>query len=703
MIGFFLVPPVAKYYLAKNLSDLLDRQVTIRDIAVNPFALTAIVRGVSIQDRSGAEVFASFDTLALNLQARSIVHLAPILEEIRLERPYVHLVRLNDGSYNFSDLVNKFAAKSKDDPQTRSTTGPRFSFNNIQLAAARVDFDDRPKKSKQVVSDMNIAIPFISNLPYLVDRYVEPSFSGKLNGTPFGISGRTKPFEPSRETLAELNLESLDIARYVEYVPVDLGFRVTSGMLDAHVTANFVRLNEETPALILAGRMEMRNLALAQRDGRALANIGRLQLPIESIGVFARQIKFGSILIDDPEFFIRRDRDGQLNWAKAVSAQAAAPGQTEASPSAEPPAATRDDAPPPVKVQIAGVQVNKGRVHFADEAMPQPFKVDVTALNLMLHGFSLPQKNPLALEASFSTGSGEAVKQTGNLLLSPLGFDGDVELTNAKLKNYAPYYAHLFSFDVQDGAVNLSAHVRATQSSSGISGTFSELDALVTKLRLRKRGVSEDFLSLPTASIQGMELDFDKRTLQIAQLSGKDGKLSVIREKDGSINFGQLLAQPEKIQSKATPAGQSRAAAGSANAAEQNGWQWLVKKIAVERYAVSFEDRTLPQPVVHALEPIKLTLENLSGRANSTAKIALELAINKTGKVDGLRHRRYQPASRKSPSRSRRGRSGAISVVLGRDAQHPANQGRASRARHARRQVAAIGTGAHLQRRRGQQ
>src|SRR5262245_28982581 len=50
VIGFFAVPPIAKYYLVKNLSELLDRQVAIERIKVNPFSMTITVLGFSVKE-----------------------------------------------------------------------------------------------------------------------------------------------------------------------------------------------------------------------------------------------------------------------------------------------------------------------------------------------------------------------------------------------------------------------------------------------------------------------------------------------------------------------------------------------------------------------------------------------------------------------------------------------------------------------------
>src|SRR5262249_15460140 len=60
---------------------------------------------------------------------------------------------------------------------------------------------------------------------------------------------------------------------------------------------------------------------------------------------------------------------------------------------------------------------------------------------------------------------------------------------------------------------------------------------------------------------------------------------------------------------------------------------WLVtlKKIAVEGYAVSVEDRAPAQPATLVADPVNLTAENFSTAKDSKGKTALRLTLNKTG------------------------------------------------------------------------
>ncbi|MCW5621344.1 MAG: hypothetical protein KIS79_09595, partial [Burkholderiales bacterium] len=73
VIGFFVVPPIAKHYLVKGLSEQLGRQVSIADIDVNPFAMTVLIKDFKVMEPSGAPVFIALDALLVNAEYRSIL------------------------------------------------------------------------------------------------------------------------------------------------------------------------------------------------------------------------------------------------------------------------------------------------------------------------------------------------------------------------------------------------------------------------------------------------------------------------------------------------------------------------------------------------------------------------------------------------------------------------------------------------------
>jgi hypothetical protein len=106
IVGLFVVPPVAKHYLVKGLTELFGRQVAIEDIDVNPFGMVAVMKGFSVKEPGASGVFVSCGELKVNLQAASIFRRAPILREVKLTDPYAHVVRNPDGR---TDLRGRFA------------------------------------------------------------------------------------------------------------------------------------------------------------------------------------------------------------------------------------------------------------------------------------------------------------------------------------------------------------------------------------------------------------------------------------------------------------------------------------------------------------------------------------------------------------------------------------------------------------------
>src|ERR1700722_9535317 len=68
--GFLILPPIVRVVAVRQLSRQLDREVSIQRIKINPFALSATVRGLLIKDKDG-KPFISWDEVYVNFQLSS--------------------------------------------------------------------------------------------------------------------------------------------------------------------------------------------------------------------------------------------------------------------------------------------------------------------------------------------------------------------------------------------------------------------------------------------------------------------------------------------------------------------------------------------------------------------------------------------------------------------------------------------------------
>lgn len=617
LLGFLVLPYVLKAVLVRQLSAKLQRPATIQEIKVNPFLLTVQINGFSLEERNGTGPFASFDGLFLDLEAASLLKGSPVLREIRLTAPRIRIVRNEDFSYNVSDLLQEFSAKSVSASKSAPSKPVLFSFNNIQLIGGRVDFDDRPKQARHTVTDLTIAVPFISNLPSYGDVFVQPAFQASVNGAPIAFAGKAKPFSDSRETALGLTITHVDIPTYLEYVPVELRFKIPSGTLNASVSLSFFQYDDRPPALLLSGTVALNNLVVTDLNAQPVATFPLVELDVDSVNAFERTAKVTKLFIQSPELRLSRDKTGAFNVKALLPERSPDAGLKEKEKGLQGEA--------PLRFEIAEIRLTAGKVAFSDESTEKPFRTSLDDIDVQVRNLSNADRTSATIEASLRTSAGEAMMQRGTITLRPLTAEGTIELHRLPVKQYAPYYQKHLLFSVEDGIVDLSTTYRYTAGKGGET-MLSGLAATLNSVRLRKNGEAAEFLKIPTLAITRMDIDVVRQSIKIGEVHTTKGNLSVKRERDGTLNLATLLPPPQTSQNEVTPGAPARS--GSVPS-----WLVSVKKIAVHGYSVQVEDRVPPQPVLLVAEPVHLMIDHLSNAKNSKGNMSLRANVNKTGSI----------------------------------------------------------------------
>ena len=387
VLGFFVLPPLLKSVLLGQLSEALHRPVAVKDISINPYALTVSLEGFAIREREGEDNFVSFDRLFVNLESASLFRRGPVLGELRLENPKLRIVRQADNQYNFSDLLDEFMAKPKSDEPT-----PAFSLNNIQLLGGEVEFDDRLQDKKHLVSAINLSLPSISNMAHAVDIFVEPAFSAQLNGAPLAIKGRSKPFSESNETEMAIDLSEVQLAKYLDYSPVKLPIKVEAGALDSNLKLNFVQAKDKSPTLVLSGSAVIKGLKVLETSGGPLLSFERLGLDIASADLLNRKFVVERFSLDSPEIHARVNAQGAFNWIEFFRSELAAGKQS---------AAAKPEAATPVEWSLGDLKLSGGAVRWLDESNGKPFNASVEAIDLGLRKLSSKGATPAEFDLSW--------------------------------------------------------------------------------------------------------------------------------------------------------------------------------------------------------------------------------------------------------------------------------------------------------------
>ncbi len=399
LFGYLALPGIIKSQAEKAAAAALHRRFTIERVDVRPYALAVSIHGVKLYEPDGQSVFASFEELQARVSASSLIHLAPIVKEVHLVGPFVHLVRTGPNRYSTDDIVAALSAGKQAPAESRSAKAgsARFSVYNIRIEGGRVEFDDRPTGSHHTVKDFKLGIPFISSLPSQEEVFVEPLLSAVINGSPLVIKSRARPFAPTREAAVDVDLDGVDLTKYLEYLPFEPRFRVPAAQLDLHLQATFQQPVDRPPAVIVSGKVTLKSLQLTTLAGDPIVALPQLAVELGKADVFGGRIEVARVAATGLDLNVVKNARGELNLALLSPPEAA--GATPQAGSAQAPSA----AEPPqtgaaAYISVGQIALQDAAVRFSDRDPARPMEAGVEQLDLRISEIALdPQRKQLTI------------------------------------------------------------------------------------------------------------------------------------------------------------------------------------------------------------------------------------------------------------------------------------------------------------------
>ncbi len=587
VLGFLVLPALLRPMLEDRLSAALERKVTIERLKINPFALSTTLDNVSVAEHGDGPPLLALGELHVNAEVLSLLRWAPVVSELRLIQPKLRLVRNAGKSYNISDLIERAMAGPPGPP-------PRFSIANIELVDGRIDFDDRPLKQRHEVTGITIGIPFLSSLPAQVEIKVAPAFSAIVNGQPVAVTGETRPFKDTHETVLHLNVAALTLPRYLDYLPVSLPFQLASGNLDAGFDLSFVGRGAEPARLTLAGSGRLLDLVINERSGTPLLRVKTLAAALDRYAILGGSAVLRSLLIDDAQLDLRRGKDETFNLATLL-----------------PPDTPSATARKPFQFQIGRIAVSHTTLRIADEAVNPVLVATLSGLTAEVTNLGNASNQKAAVAFSFASDTGARVDHKGTLGLNPLLADGHVDIAGFQLRRLYPYYAGALNLEVVDGTLDLTTDWQVAGATPNL--TMTNLDATMRALKMRLPEEKELLWQMPVLAAHGGSIDLSKRTVEFTLVEARGAAANVVRNDKGQFNFARLV--------KAVP-GDSAAA---------DSWRVEAHKLAFDDIAATFTDETVTPPARVALTRVSLALEDVSNTAKAKGRAKLQATVNKRG------------------------------------------------------------------------
>ena len=624
-IGYFVLPGIIKSKVEELIGQKLHRTTTIEAVEIHPYSLEATIRGVRMMEPDGAAVFVSFDELYVDLQAESLFRAAPVVREVRLLKPYVHLVRLDGQRFNFSDIIELIKS------QPPSNEPARFSVNNILIDAGRIEFDDRPDKVMHTVEQLKIGIPFVSNLQSHVEVYVEPALSANVDGAQLALMGKARPFGDTQEASIDLDYDGVDLTRFYNYIPFKPGFQLPSAKLDLHLNAIFQQPKDAPPRLVVKGSGALKSVVLTALDGSPLIRFAQLDVGLASADFQDKRIDVSRIALRSREADVGRGRGGETNLLTLVpppqtTAQEVA---TKDESAAGKPGPASTSKTPQIDLRVGEIVVDSAVIRLTDDVPAKPFKTAIDKLDITVRQFSLPGATPATVELSAHSAAGETINHDGQFTMQPLQASGSLQAAGIAVARYLPHYVPQFAGELDKGSLVASAkYAFATVDGGQPQIKVTEAAATLSDLVLRLPGEKRPVVTVETFALADAAVDLGQREVRVGEISSRNARFSVIRDKDGRLNLERMIPKSPVTDGAAPKKPQPPVVAESRS---DKPFTVVLGRLDIDKWSAHVEDQTMARPVVTVVEPISLKAQDLSTLDGARAKVDLRAQINKKG------------------------------------------------------------------------
>ena len=624
IVGFWIVPPVLKNQLEKQLTELLDRKVTIGAVKLNPLVLSTTTSDLTIHEIDGTP-FAGFGELYVNVQLSSLFRWAGTVKEIRLSAPFGVLKLMPEGKMNIDDLISKFNQPA---PQSEADRGlPRAIVVRLEVVDGKFTFTDLA--SSEPIHDVITPITFtLKNLSTLEGRQGEFHFAGEGPiGGKFDLTGNLE--------LNPLNIrghfatQGAELSHHWEHLKEIVSFQIVNGTIST--SGDFFAAIDESgfSARLENGSFQLDNFELVENGKKEVlialptfstkgihADLKTRGITVEAVQTAGARIK--SWLSADGTFELQQLLLPDLE--KLMEKKATTEPEPEASPAQ------------PWQATLKKMEVTNWGLIFEDRTLTQPAKMTVDDIHVVVEKLSTKKDSQATVGISMQINHAGQVNVDGTAGIDPLQADMKVTTTKIALKPFQPYADDAVNAQIVSGSTSSTGRIRYrgkdTQPQIRYEGGVS-----VDELEIQDHVQTDDFMTLSQFKADGIALELLPNKLSVSEVLIDRPHVHVTIDEAGVINVIKTFAPVEK----------------KAESGEEDLLQRLVSflimefkgpmpihvdRIRLEHFTGDFEDASISPPFSTHLEITEGKVSGLSSESSARTDFKFNGSIDHTTSIE---------------------------------------------------------------------
>jgi outer membrane protein OmpA-like peptidoglycan-associated protein len=622
--GFWVVPPLLKPRLEKELSSQIGRKVTIEEIKLNPLVLSATTTNLTVYETDG-EPFAGFKELLVDAELSSIVRWAVTFKEIRVLSPFGVLKLLPDKTLNIADILTKFS-QPEPAPEQQAEL-PRAILSKLQVEDGKFAFENLSGAEPviETYSPINFSLANVSTLKEREGAFkfagVGPlggnyQLDGKLSVNPIRVQGS---YSTTGTHLSQLWMHIKDQVSF----QIKTGTIATSGNYLLELTDGTLE------AKLQNGVFELKDFQLTEKgQDNVLISIPSFAVQGIRADVGAREIVVEQVKTAGARIESWLAPDGTFNFQSLFMPDLQKLEEAKKSNETEP----KPAASSPWHATIHKIEVDDWGAIIEDRTLPKPARFTVDDLTIGVENLENKKDSKAKITLALQINQAGTIKVNGSAGIDPLSADLKVFADKFVLKSFQPYVDKAANAGIASGTASSQGRILYQSKDNTPHIKLEDGVFELNNLQVTEKGKDKVLISIPSFAVQGILTDVAAREIVVEQVKTADARIESWIAPDGTLNL-QSLIKPGSQKLEET----KKSGSNEPKPPASTPWHATIHKIEVDKWGAAIEDRTLPNPARITVDDLMVRIGDLENKKNSKAKVALSLQINRTGtvKVDG--------------------------------------------------------------------
>lgn len=642
LVGFFILPKVARALAVTQLSKQLDRPVAVEKVTLNPYTFCVSLRGLLIKDKDG-EPLLSWDRVDVNFQLASLFRRAWIFKDVNISQPFARVQLNQDYTLNFSDIVAKFKTAPPKPAEFRKSRAWRIT--RLRLIGAKASFTDltKPLPFRRTIGPFEMTLSDFKTDPDNKNPY---AFSGTTDG---GERFSWKGFfylDPLRSE-GEFSLDALSLTKYAPLYQHWLPIEIKDGVINLHSTYRYKR-SPATNFLVLTNTtLALSSLKVVEKGiDQPLVDVASLVINGASMDLMARKAEVEGINVAGARGVLRRKKEDAPVQATELSTP---PEAATNAPAAIP--RLLGEVADAAAVLLSTAKFSSGTLRelnvtnsallWEDLMNSPPVRLDLDGIVVTARNISnRPGTNMTAkVEVRWETnGTFRAEIEAG---LSPPTAEVRLTLEQLDLRPLAAYLDPYLDVVVLGSNLGLDGTVSLRSPKDGAPAIRFEGDVSLDDLSIAESMRTEGLLKCRALRISGVEANLNPPVVSVAEVRLEDLSTEVIIETNRMLNLTRAFRREGATNTPAQGAGTNAAAAALPAKVS-------LRSLVLSNASVHFVDRSLRPNVNFTIGQLSGTVSGLSSDDSDRAIVNLRGSVDKTSAAEITG--RINPWNQKQPT-----------------------------------------------------